>query len=239
LLQHILSGSILFEHDPEEVYFWLSSLPTGARSLDAETPDGTRLLNEQTAVINFLDDCIHLCLKSPYSYIEELAAASSDSTTISGYRGGTDVPSPLLATAIDQFLSKFAAGLCPSDALAVVSFMRRLLVRLLGKQGSLELLVRLSEKLASIPVGEVFAEKHAIVGYGVVQEIKILKHYILLLGDSATPLSLPGSPSSAVVDFLDRIENISIRMTHHCFHRVCSTHRRSSHIKRTLSEFGL
>ncbi|KAI0254170.1 ribosome 60S biogenesis N-terminal-domain-containing protein [Lactifluus subvellereus] len=210
LLRHILSGSILFEHDPEEIYFWLSSLPTSARSLDAETPDGTPLLNEQTAVINFLDDCIQLCLKTPYGYIEELAPPSSDSTTISDHQGGNTPPSPLLATVIEQISTRFVASLCPSDTLAIVSFVRRLLVRLSGKQGSLDLLVCLSGKLDSLPVGEVFAEKHAIVGSAVAQEIKILKNYLLFLREPATPMSPPGSPASAVTDFLDRIENIPI-----------------------------
>jgi nucleolar pre-ribosomal-associated protein 1 len=225
LLRHIFSGSILFEHDPEEICFWLSSLPTSARSLDAETPDGTRLLNEQTAVNSFLDDCIQLCLKKPYGYVEELSTASTGSTSVSNDQGGADTPSPLLATVIEQISSRFVANLCPSDTMAIVSFVRKLLVRLAGKKSSLKLLTHVSEKLASLPVGAVFAKKHTIVGYGIAQEIKILKNYLLLLGDPAAPMSLQGTPSSTVSDFADQVESIPIRMTNYCFLRFCSAYQ--------------
>ena len=152
--------------------------------------------------------------------------ASSNSTTISDYQGGNNPPSPLLATVIEQISSKFVGSLCPSDTLAIVSFVRRLLVRLSGKQGSLNLLICLSEKLDSLPVGEVFAEKHAIVGSAVAQEIKILKNYLLFLREPDTPTSPPGSPASAVTDFLDRIENIPIRTTLRYSLRFCFAHCR-------------
>jgi nucleolar pre-ribosomal-associated protein 1 len=176
-------------------------------------------------VNSFLDDCIQLCLKKPYGYVEELATASSGSTSVSDDQGGANTPSPLLAAVIEQISSRFAASLCPSDAMAIISFVRRLLVRLAGKQGSLELSTHVSEKLASLPVGEVFAKKHTIVGYGITQEIKILKNYLLLFGDPAAPMSLTGTPSSTVSDFLDQVESIPIRMTSYCFLRVCSAHQ--------------
>jgi nucleolar pre-ribosomal-associated protein 1 len=79
LLRRLLSESILFEHDPEEVYFWLSSLPIGTRPKGTGAPDETPLLDEQTAVISFLDDCIQLGLKMPYGYIEEVTVLSRGS----------------------------------------------------------------------------------------------------------------------------------------------------------------
>ena len=209
LVRHVLSESILFEHDPEEIYFWLSSLPIGVRPLDAETPDGTPLLNEQTAVVNFLDDCIHLCLRVPYGYIEELHATSSDPTAASTYQHRESFFSPLLATVMEQIPSKFATSLIPSDMLAIMSFTRRLLVRLAGKRENLGLLVRLSEKLASLPP----LEGHATIAKAVAQEVTILKNTLFLLGNAATDISLPGSPPSAVADFLDRIENTPLRTT--------------------------
>jgi nucleolar pre-ribosomal-associated protein 1 len=211
LVQHVLSESILFEHDPEEIYFWLSSLPIGVRPLGAETPDGTPLLNEQAAVVNFLDDCIHLCLRVPYGYIEELHAASSDSTAASTYQHEEIFFSPLLATVMEQIPSKFATSLIPSDMLAIISFTRRLLVQLAGKKENLGLLVRLSEKLASLPVGETLLEDHAIIAKAVTQEVTILKNTLFLLGNAATDISLPGNLPSAVADFLDRIENTPLR----------------------------
>jgi hypothetical protein len=157
--------------------------------------------------------------------MEELAAASSDPTSISDYPGGANPLTPLLATVIEQISSRFVASFSPSDTLAVVSFMRRLLVRLSGKQRSLEVLTHLSEKLASLPVGDVFEEKHTIVGHAVSQEIKILKNTLRLLGNPAIPTSPPGGPSSAVIDFLDRIENLPIRMMHRHSFCLCSAHQ--------------
>jgi nucleolar pre-ribosomal-associated protein 1 len=234
LVRHSLSDSILFEHDPEEVYFWLFSLPMGVRPLDAETPDGTPLLNEQTAVVNFLDDCIHLCLKAPYGYIEGLGVLCSDSTTTGDYQHGRNGLSPLLATVMEQISSRSASSLCPSDMLAIISFTRRLLVRLAGKRESLGHIVRLSEKLASLPVGETLIKDHAIVANSVTQEITILKHTLLLLDDPTAPISMPANPPSAVADFLDRIENMPLRTTlcslRICFANQCLQRRQGSSV---------
>ena len=210
-----MSGSILFEHDPEEVHFWLSSLPVSARPFDAESPDGAVLFNERTAVVNFLDDCVQLCIKAPYGYIEELANSSSETTTANGYQPGGTTLSPLLATVIEQLSSKITTSLSPSDMLAIVSFARRLIVRLAGKMERLGLLVRLSEKLVSLPVSEILIlEENHVVANAVAQEITILKNYLTLLGDPAAPMPVLESPSSpAVADFLDRVENTSLRTT--------------------------
>lgn len=207
LVQHIFSGSILFEHDPEEVHFWLSSLPIDARPLDAENPEHTPFLNEQAAVVKFLEDCIQLCLKSPYGYIEELCTSSSEATTANGYQLGGNALSPLLATVMEQISSRIVG---PSDTLSIVSFVRRLLVRLPGKMGSLGLLICFSERLASLPVSEIAEENHVNVAKAVSQEITILKNHLALLGGPATPVQVPECPSSVVVDFLDQIEGASL-----------------------------
>jgi nucleolar pre-ribosomal-associated protein 1 len=224
LVQHIFSGSILFEHDPEEVHLWLSSLPIGARPFDAESPGGTLLFNERSAVVDFLDDCIQLCLKAPYGYIEELSTSSSETTAANDYQPGGNTLSPLLAAVIEQISSKIPTGLSPSDTLAIVSFVRRLIVRLAGKMEGLGLLVRLSEKLVSLPVSEIL-EEHHVVANAVAQEITMLKNYLTLLGDPAAPVPVPESPSSAVADSLDRVENTSLR-TALCFLYTCSANQR-------------
>jgi nucleolar pre-ribosomal-associated protein 1 len=225
LVQHIFSGSILFEHDPEEVHFWLSSLPIGARAFDAESPEGTLLSNERAAVVNFLDDCVQLCLKAPYGYIEELSNSSLEITTANDYQPGGSTPSPLLATVIEQISSKITTNLSPSDTLAIVSFARRLIVRLAGKMEGLGLLVRLSEKLVSLPVSEILEDNH-VVANAVAQEITMLKSYLTLLSDPAVPMPVLESPSSpAVADFLVRVENTSLR-TILCFLYTCSANQR-------------
>ena len=223
-MQHIFCESILFEHDPEEVHLWLSSLPIGARPFEAESHEGILLFNERDSVVNFLDDCVQLCLKAPYGYIEELSNSSSETTTASGYQPGGNTLSPLLATVVEQILSKITS-LSPSDTLAIVSFARRLVVRLTGKTEGLGLLVRLSEKLVSLPVGEI-SEENRVVANAVTQEITILKSYLTLLSDPAAPMPVLESPSSpAVADFLGRVENKSLRTTL-CFLYTCSANQR-------------
>ena len=228
LLRRLLSESILFEHDPEEVYFWLSSLPIGARSKGAGASDKTPLLDEQTAVISFLDDCIQLGLKMPYGYIEEVAALSrgSSSTANNDHQDTGNALSPLLATIMEQVFARVSANLlCPLDVVAIVSFVRKLLVRLSGKQGSIVLLVHLSERLASLPIDSDLTEERAIVRRAVAREIITLKNYLLLLRDPTALASPLGGPSPSVADYLDRIENMSIRTTQLFLH-ICLTHLR-------------
>ncbi|KAI9448397.1 ribosome 60S biogenesis N-terminal-domain-containing protein [Lactarius indigo] len=175
LLRRLLSESILFEHDPEEVYFWLSSLPTAARSKCAGAPDGAPLLDEQAVVINLLDDCIQLCLKTPYGYIEEVTVLSRRSTANNDYQDGGNVPSPLLATIMEQVFAKVSGNLLrPLDVLVIVSFVRKLLVRLSGRQGSIMLLVPFSERLASLPFDDDLTEEHTTVRRAVAREISTL-----------------------------------------------------------------
>lgn len=77
LLQHSLSSSLLFQHDPDELVLWLRSLPSTARPVDAQAPDGTSLTDERDAVISFLDECAQLCAKIPYRFLEELRSLAS------------------------------------------------------------------------------------------------------------------------------------------------------------------
>jgi nucleolar pre-ribosomal-associated protein 1 len=200
-------------------------LPIGTRPFDAESPEVTPLFNERAAVVNFLDDSIQLCLKAPYGYIEELSNSSSEITTVNGYQPGGSTPSPLLATVIEQISSKIATSLSPSDTLAIVSFARRLIVRLAGKMEGLGLLVRLSEKLVSLPVSEILEDNHVITN-AVAQEITILKSHLTLLGDPAVLMPvLESSSSRAVAELLDRAENTSLR-TARCFLHTCSANNR-------------
>jgi hypothetical protein len=137
---------------------------------------------------------------------------------------------------MEQISSRIAAGLGPSDTLSIVSFVRRLLVRLPGKMESLGLLVCFSERLASLPVSEIAEEDHVNVAKTVPQEITILKNHLALLGDPAAPVPVLESPFSAVADFLDRIEGTSLR-TVLCFLRISSTNER--HQRRRAHSAGV
>ncbi len=201
-------------------------MPIGARPgpFDVENLEGTLLFNERAAVVNFLDDCVQLCLKAPYGYIEELSNFSSEVSTANGYQPGGNTLSPLLATVIEQILSKITTSLSPPDTLAIVSFARRLIVRLAGKMEGLGLLVRLSGKLVSLPVSEIL-EENQVVANAVAQEVTILKNHLTLMGDPAAPMPVLECPSSpAVADLLDRVENTSLR-TALCFLYTCSANQ--------------
>lgn len=188
-------------------------MPVGARPFEADSPDVNILINERAGVVNFLDDCVQLCLKAPYGYIEELSNSNSETSTVNGYQPGGSTLSPLLVTVIEQISSKIKTSLSPYDTLAIVSFARRLIVRLAGKLEDLGLLVRLSEKLVSLPISEILEENN-VVANAAAQEITILKNYLTLLGDPAAPMPVPESPPSpTVADFLDRVENSSLRTT--------------------------
>jgi nucleolar pre-ribosomal-associated protein 1 len=170
-------------------------------------------MNEQTAVVNFLEDCVQLCLKTPYHYIEELCVPSSEISTAKGFQLGGNTPSPLLATVMEQIPSRIAAGLCSSDTLSIVSFARRLLVRLSGKMENLVLLSHLSQRLVSLIASEIMEEDRTIIAKTVAQEFTILRNYLGLLCNPDAHIPVPESPFPAVTDFLDRIERTSPRTT--------------------------
>ncbi|KAF8890435.1 ribosome 60S biogenesis N-terminal-domain-containing protein [Infundibulicybe gibba] len=151
LLEHILSQSILFQSDPQEPRLWLASLPRTHRSPNAETPDGAQLTDEGTSVASFLEDCIQRCLKTPYKYMEELDALYATTPADQELEGLDSRPSPLMMTVIEQLKAKVEhALLSPSDLLALLSFTRSLLVRLRGKQQTLNGLHAFAAKIQGI-----------------------------------------------------------------------------------------
>jgi nucleolar pre-ribosomal-associated protein 1 len=146
LANDLLSRSVLFEHDPAEVAIWLNSLSVFARrASSARTPDGTPLNNEFKDVLAFLDDCILRCQKTPYRYLEESFAITFGSA-YSETRSPATAPSPLLATVIDQFSAKRKASksqMSPSMVLALATYLRTVLVGLVGKQPDVNCTIRI------------------------------------------------------------------------------------------------
>lgn len=158
LLRHILSSRILFQHDGDEIELWLDSLPLIRRAPGAQAPDGAPLLDESDGVISFLDDCVQRCIKTPYKYFEELQVLTTSSTT-DGANGQApsllerpeEYPSPLLATVLEQLGAKLKGNLLePSDALAVVTFLRKLVLHLVGKCPNLAWANVVSNQMASM-----------------------------------------------------------------------------------------
>ncbi|TFY53062.1 hypothetical protein EVJ58_g9659 [Rhodofomes roseus] len=155
VLRQSLSSSLLFQHEPDELVLWLRSLPVTVRAPGAQAPDGAPLADEREAVITFLDDCAQLCGKGPYRYLEELQTLCREDDTEdvdmdgTGYRMDDEsLPSPLLITIAEQFAAKLKGEhISPSDALAVVTFVRKLVCRLMGKTCQLGYLAKYVERL--------------------------------------------------------------------------------------------
>lgn len=161
LASSLLSRSIIFDHDPSETDLWLQALPRSMRASDAKAPDGTPLLDESEAVISFLDECILRCLKTPYHYLEGILdiCYGSSSTLVSSqtspveqqHRSPHLAPSPLLATLLEQFAFKQNKQLFEaSDHLAVVTYLRELVIGFIGKQPDPGSSLRLLEKLCAL-----------------------------------------------------------------------------------------
>ncbi|RUP46033.1 ribosome 60S biogenesis N-terminal-domain-containing protein [Jimgerdemannia flammicorona] len=73
ILHKLLSESILFQHDANEVRFWLEALPRNFLLSGVAGSDTAGVLSEdQKTVLQFMDDCIGRCLKTPYRYVDDV-----------------------------------------------------------------------------------------------------------------------------------------------------------------------
>lgn len=119
ILHKLLSESVLFQHDASEVCFWLEALP---RNLLLSGFVGTEtagvLTEDQKNVLQFLDDCIGRCLKTPYRYVDDLASlVMTVNQRIQAQRDlpkEMDVDTPL--TAMDKLRTAAASALRNSGA---------------------------------------------------------------------------------------------------------------------------
>ncbi|KAI0687369.1 ribosome 60S biogenesis N-terminal-domain-containing protein, partial [Cerioporus squamosus] len=202
LLRHILAPGVLFQHDPDEITLWLDALPLTQRSPAAKAPDGTPLTDEGDSVISFLDDCVQRCVKTPYKYVEELQALYSTTTTdgdASAIGARPEAfPSPLLATVIEQLGAKLRGRLLtPSDALALFTFVRKLVVLLVGKTSDLALISALVKRINGL-VGDattLFAER-TIVEAALTREVALLASSSEQLLSPIAPKSLSSTPDA-------------------------------------------
>ncbi|KAF7288582.1 hypothetical protein HMN09_01387300 [Mycena chlorophos] len=129
LLINMLSRSVVFESSPDEPALWLSALPL------ARASEGS------PAVVELLDDCIQRCVKTPYKYIEEMQALPF-----------LDLPSPLIMVVLEQLRAKMTGKhpLLQAQLIAVVGFLRRLVLYLSGVQRELGFLLLVVDKIEDI-----------------------------------------------------------------------------------------
>jgi nucleolar pre-ribosomal-associated protein 1 len=215
LLGHILSrSSILFEDDPDEPYLWLASIPVRTRSSGIEAPDGASLTDEGDSVIAFLDDCIQRCLKTPYRYLEDMYAVCQSNTEPDEHRGKDRLdiyPSPLLMTVSEQLVAKLANKLLTaSDVLAIVTFVRKLVVRLSTKLPDLQFLDAFARRMDLLIQPEHLFPQYPIMSSAIRRELSILHSSLQYI---QSPGIYEPAPSSHVVqDFLNQVEQLSVRM---------------------------
>ncbi|KAF8219132.1 hypothetical protein L208DRAFT_1448990 [Tricholoma matsutake] len=204
LLQHVLAESIMFQEEPDEPHLWLLSLPTSRRAADTESRDGASLTDEADSVITFLDECIQRCLKTPYRYLEELYAISK--TTDSDNQGIDACPSPLLLTVLEQLSVKVEKkSLSPSDVLALTTFMRKLVLRLMTKLQSLKILLAVAAKVDDmLSVDRLFTD-YPIVTSAIRREVALLW---ACLQPSLDPPVPSGPAVREVQDFLAQVEQL-------------------------------
>jgi nucleolar pre-ribosomal-associated protein 1 len=204
LLRHILGESILFQEDPDESDLWIVSLPSSRRSPGTESPDGASLTDEADGVITFLDDCVQRCLKTPYRYIEDsYGIRNADNQGLDVY------PSPLFMTVLEQLSIKIEKkSLSPSDALALATFVRKLVVGLMQKFEDVEALPAIAKK-----VDGMFTEGWLFAGYPIVTAA--IRREVVLLRACLHPPFIPPTPtrlvSKEVQEFLTQVEQIPVR----------------------------
>ncbi|KZT67038.1 hypothetical protein DAEQUDRAFT_694819 [Daedalea quercina L-15889] len=216
VLKHSLSSSLLFQHDPEELVLWLRSLPITVRSAGAQAPDGTPLTDDKDAVIKFLDDCAQQCAKTPYRYLEELQSLCSE-------EGGEDVdmdcgigvvdseslPSPLLMTIAEQLAAKLRGKrLSPSDVLAMMTFVRKLVCGLMSKTCQLSHLTGYIERLRRDLWPLVVWSDHPLMTTACRSEVEHLESYFL-----QTVSSSSGAKSDSVPAFEKLLTQLEASLT--------------------------
>lgn len=214
LLNHVLSSSILFSHDPHELELWLSALPLTRRGTGATAPDGTPLTDESTGVLTFLDDCIQRCLKTPYRYLEDGTALLNENVRLKGEQFTRDdpdmSPSPLLMTVLEQLRAKSVAGLLsPSDILAIATFVRKLTCGLTTKMRDLQRVWIIASKVEEILSTPGIAHNSIMMQKAIRRESDLLSHTLRFIQDPHP--QFPASTSPAVQDFLLQVEGSPIR----------------------------
>ena len=189
VLSHLLSSSVLFEHDATEIGFWLQSLPRLERSSNAEAPDGTKLSNDVDGVVALLEECIQRCLKTPYKYVEEsiavtrlLAESPQDEDSSQPSYSTTSVPSPLLFALLEQFKTKISMAIMPSsDALSTITYLRKLTLALTGKQPDLKYARHISASLDQALNLSSQAQVGQLLYAAITRELQVLHHCLHFL----------------------------------------------------------
>lgn len=148
-LTHLLSQTLVFQANANssmnslEPELWLRCMPSTLRMRNSSTPHATLPDGEGEGLVNFLDDCFGRCQKKVYSYMEGMQ------TLVNGAK--VAFPSPLMMVLLEQLKAKLEHKvLSPPDTLALITFSRKLVFRLMGHLPDLEFLTAFGREVARI-----------------------------------------------------------------------------------------
>ncbi|KAG0365693.1 ribosome 60S biogenesis N-terminal-domain-containing protein [Gamsiella multidivaricata] len=144
LVSKLLGESILFHHNPSEANLWIEAIPISNYGR-------SNLAADQTAFLQFFDDCVARCLRTPYKYVDQSSAILKSlqgstavgpdetdritwSLAISPYQDFTQSFSPLLMTVLEQFQHVYAKDASKDAARSIAGFLHRLLPALVLSQ---------------------------------------------------------------------------------------------------------
>jgi nucleolar pre-ribosomal-associated protein 1 len=217
----ILASSIMFQEDVDEPSLWLASLPSTRRSGVSKAPDGASISDEGESVITFLDDCMQRCLKTPYRYVDDMNDLKKRNTENVPDKSDRPVErldsylSPLLMTLLEQLGAKISHELLSiSDILALATFTRRLLFRLITKQRDLTFLRSFTDRIDGCLRLDAAAFPYLTVVAAIRREVSIM-HYCLDV-TRASPAS-HGDSNITSLTFLNDTENLQPRQSSFSF----------------------
>ncbi|KAL0948883.1 hypothetical protein HGRIS_008999 [Hohenbuehelia grisea] len=218
LFQTSGSSTLSAEAKEAEPSVWLQSLPTMQRAKATEAPDGATLTDERESVVAFLDDCVSRCLKKAYAYMEDMQQLVGGAEVV-GASQLTALPSPLSMTVVEQLKAKLEHDLLtPSDVLAIVTFLRKLVLRLMGVLPDLVFLrkyvVRIDAALQDVTNANSAFKKYPGIRFAVKRELHLMHVSIDHICGTPIPES-PAQTSSEVESFLLQVEDLLIPSTKH------------------------
>ena len=224
LLCHVLTSDPLFQHDPDEIYLWLESIPWNSVRGGTRSPDGVELLDGGPIVVKFLDECFLRCARTPYKYLEDLSTVTPSPDPSSKEPAEDSIikrpelfPSPVLMTLFERLSAFVERNPSPSDLYSLSVFIRHLVFKLAQKTQSLWFTKVLTERLDTIFSADVLPEYPGIMK-AVRREVQILRACLAGLEDP--PQSAPCAVTDQMQKFLEKVEGMPLGTL---FHDSCST----------------
>jgi nucleolar pre-ribosomal-associated protein 1 len=209
LLTHLLANTVFFQETPTEPKLWLLSLPTLVPALTTTSLEQVTLPDETESVVTFLEDCIQRCLKTPYRYIDDMQKLFITHSTSS--EENSDIyPSPLVMTLAEQLEAKLKIRglLTPSDVLAIVSFLRKLVFRLSSRVRELaffDAFVGWVGRVIDEEEDRKWNSENPLMKFAIRKEMEMMQQIV----NPAVPM--PSAPSTGLETYLDKVESLLIR----------------------------